>query len=57
LPALARYQALRDATSRRVSDLNHHLAELPEDLDETERRLGALLKEEALVDAMLANRP
>jgi flavin-dependent dehydrogenase len=53
LPALARYQQQREATSRPISALNHRLAELPDDVDETERRLMQLLQAEATVDADL----
>jgi flavin-dependent dehydrogenase len=51
LPELARYQTRRELTSRRLNTLNHRLAELPEDLDETKRRLTALLRKEMEVDA------
>jgi flavin-dependent dehydrogenase len=53
LPALARYHEQRDADSRHVSTLNHRLAELPDDLDETQRRLVELLQAEAIVDSAL----
>jgi flavin-dependent dehydrogenase len=49
-PELARYQTRREMTSRRLNALNHRLAELHEDLDETERRLTALLHAEMEVD-------
>jgi flavin-dependent dehydrogenase len=52
--ALARYQELRHSTSRQVSLLNHRLAELPEDLDEIERRLYELVGAESRADAELA---
>jgi flavin-dependent dehydrogenase len=51
-PALAHYEAVRDAASRQVNELNHSVAELPDDLDETERRLGGLLQAEASADAL-----
>jgi 2-polyprenyl-6-methoxyphenol hydroxylase-like FAD-dependent oxidoreductase len=51
--ALARYQAVREATSWEVSALNHRLAELPDDLDETQRRLFELLAVEARADTQL----
>jgi flavin-dependent dehydrogenase len=51
LPALARYHAQRELQSRQVNTLNHRLAELPDDLDEIERRLIALLLAEASADA------
>jgi 2-polyprenyl-6-methoxyphenol hydroxylase-like FAD-dependent oxidoreductase len=54
LPALARYQQVRDASSRQVNALNHRLAELPDDLGELERRLVELLVAEASADARSA---
>jgi flavin-dependent dehydrogenase len=54
-PALARYHRQREAQSRHVSELNHRLAELPEDLEDLEKRLAALLVEEATVDAASAS--
>jgi 2-polyprenyl-6-methoxyphenol hydroxylase-like FAD-dependent oxidoreductase len=51
--ALARYQAVREATSWEVSALNHRLAELPDDLDETRKRLFELLAVEARADTQL----
>jgi flavin-dependent dehydrogenase len=53
LLALARYQAVREATSWEVSALNHRLAELPDDLDEIQRRLLSLLAAEARADNQL----
>ena len=37
-----------------MNELNHRLAELPEDLEEAEKRLVALLTEEARIDAATA---
>ncbi len=54
MPALARYQALRDAASRQMCSLNHRLAGLPDDLDEVEKRLYELLWAEASADALAA---
>src|SRR5207248_2938240 len=54
IPALERYQQLRYATSARVSALNHRVAELPDDLEEIEHRLGELFQVEATADALLA---
>jgi flavin-dependent dehydrogenase len=54
MPALARYQALRVTTSLHVSALNHRLAELSDDLEETARRLIELLVAEAGADTHLA---
>jgi flavin-dependent dehydrogenase len=53
VPALAHYQRVRETASRPVNALNHRLAELPDDLDETERRLVELLQAEAHFDAQL----
>src|SRR5712691_7619445 len=39
MPALSCYHELRTANSRHVNALNNRLAELPDDLEETERRL------------------
>ncbi len=50
-PALADYQKQREVTSRPLNELNHRLAEFPDDLAETERRLVAMLIEEAAADA------
>jgi len=50
-PALARYHAQRESDSWRMNELNHRLAELPDDLEDLEKRLVALLAEERLVDA------
>jgi hypothetical protein len=54
-PALARYHELRTANSGQVNTLNHRLAELPDDLVETERRLIELLIAEASADAQMAS--
>jgi flavin-dependent dehydrogenase len=54
MPALRRYHELRTANSRHVNVLNHRLAELSDDLQETERRLIELLMAEASADAQLA---
>jgi flavin-dependent dehydrogenase len=54
-PAMARYQAKREASSWRVSALNHRLAELPDDPAELESRLIALGQAEATADAELAS--
>jgi len=48
MPALAEYQRMRDAGSRDLSALNHRLAELPEEVDELERRLVAVLQLDAV---------
>jgi flavin-dependent dehydrogenase len=55
-PALARYQAQREATSWHLSALNHRLAELPDEPDELERRVKDLGQAEAIADAELAGR-
>jgi 2-polyprenyl-6-methoxyphenol hydroxylase-like FAD-dependent oxidoreductase len=54
LPALAHYHQLRETSSLQVNALNHRLAELPDDLEETERRLLELLVVEASADSKLA---
>jgi 2-polyprenyl-6-methoxyphenol hydroxylase-like FAD-dependent oxidoreductase len=51
-PALAQYHRQREAASWRMNELNHRLAELPEDLNETAKRLAALLTEEARIDSV-----
>jgi len=51
LPALEQYHQQRQAASWRVNELNHRLAELPDDTEELEKRLVALLTEEMRVDA------
>jgi flavin-dependent dehydrogenase len=53
LPALARYQHVREVMSLEVNALNHRLAEFPDDLAETERLLVELLQAEAIADAQL----
>ena len=52
-PALARYHQFREAMSLEVNALNHRVAEFPDDLAETERRLIELLQAEAIADAQL----
>lgn len=51
-PALAAYQAQRESSARTLNVLNHRLAEFPDDLEETERRLMALLQEESIADTV-----
>jgi len=55
MPALRRYQELRETASMQVNALNHRLAELPDDLEETQRRLIELLQAEASAEAQLAH--
>jgi flavin-dependent dehydrogenase len=53
MPALAAYQQQRDAMSRHVNALNHRVAELPDDLQESRRRVLELLQAEASADGQL----
>jgi flavin-dependent dehydrogenase len=53
-PALARYQELREATSRPISAANQRLAELPDDPAELLRRLVDLIALETHADTRLA---
>jgi len=56
LPALAECEAVREATARPVSELNHRLAELPDDASEITERFGELVRAEANADAQPATR-